>query len=252
MSAVSFTKVFRPYAFLAAVIFVAAGLLAPGFGLLESRHEYQITILEEMSSHTGEEFERLGEIYSLTSMFLAAVNGSIYLILPILSFGVISMLGDEREFGYVHYIKGRRGTAKYIAENIFGLILSAFLTVLIAGMLLLSVLAVRFSAAGFSLWQIGKTIFRLGLLSAIGGMLCYWILLIFRNKFYAFTVPILAFYFENELFIEVFQGRWGRFSIQGLLGYADWWSFFTVCFFLIVLLVNGIFHEERREKKYGC
>lgn len=245
-------RFFKMYHIVGIMIFVMAALLAPGFGFMENDLSHGVVILEEMLKYSKKEFLDYagGMIYQAINIFSISISGYLHMLLPVLPFGIVSYIADELSNGYETYKKSRMGTGRYVIGNCILLFLAGAFVVTLASTVLLFVFSFKFSMAGFPVRELIRYLFRLWILTWIGGMLSYFILLLFRNKFYAFSLPILIFYFENEMFQGLFE-KLGRFSVQGLTTYADWWSFGVFAFFLIALLGNGIFWLERRRKAYG-
>ncbi|MGN1160522.1 MAG: hypothetical protein ACI4SE_10015 [Lachnospiraceae bacterium] len=245
------SRFFRPYLVLAIAIFAVTALLAPGYGFLEQDRSYQILILEEMLRHEREEFLTLGTAYCVMNIYWQSISGYTYLLLPILSFGIIACAADEKRFGYGNYIRSRIGDKRYVRGNYVLLFLSGMTVISIGTGILLFLFFLKFSAEYFSVWNLMGNLVRLYLTAWIGGLLSYFVLLLSGNKFYAFTVPILVFYFENECCLGLWGGKLSRFSVQGLISYTDWWSFCVFILFAGVLLIDGNSYLERRNKQYG-
>lgn len=191
-------------------------ILSPGIGALNYNYINRPMIIEELFQHRKTEFMGFGEIYNCENIFLAGINGFLYIIFPLLSMASVNRYCEERISGF--WLQKMVRSRRYIgtAGNVISSSLVSILTISAGLALFMLIVVIRLPSQ-----KVVNSVFLIHWFYMCGVAVLSTLLSILtasvtKNKFYSFMIPLLLFYAENEFLIGK-KGILSNFSVQVLL-----------------------------------
>lgn len=185
----------------AVLLVLGVCLLSPGIGMLDMNGISRPMLIEELFGHTKPEFQSFSDVYNYEEMFYTGISGFLYMVLPLAAMASVNRYCEEKVSGFWVHKTVKTGRLAGTVGNLMAASLVSCLAVFIGLSFFIALLVLRLPYQKFEAGFFLRQSFFVCIIAVLGMLLSVMTAALTANRFYAFVIPAMLFYVENEFMI---------------------------------------------------